>query len=118
MECGFSTAERVRLENRPPKTPRLAVVVAGSHLGAMPRRAFNSVSKLHAQSGGCARLVGAITAFNTRMVGRVARVTNQALVLRNWMIGGYIVEYEQRGADRARYGARLLETSASENPVS
>ncbi len=29
--------------------------------------------------------------------------------MRNWLIGYYIVEYEQRGSDRARYGERLLE---------
>lgn len=38
------------------------------------------------------------------MVTRVATVANQALVLRNWMVGAYIVEFEQNGADRAKYG--------------
>ena len=28
--------------------------------------------------------------------------------LRNWLIGCYIVEYEQKGSDRAKYGDRLL----------
>lgn len=28
--------------------------------------------------------------------------------LRNWLIGCYIVEYEQKGCDRAKYGERLL----------
>lgn len=28
--------------------------------------------------------------------------------LRNWLIGCYIVEYEQKGCDRAKYGDRLL----------
>lgn len=32
-----------------------------------------------------------------------------SLTLRNWAIGCYIREYEQNGADRAKYGARLLE---------
>ena len=32
----------------------------------------------------------------------------QAATLRNWIIGGYIVEYEQNGSDRARYGDELL----------
>lgn len=48
------------------------------------------------------------------MVTRVATVANQALVLRNWMVGAYIVEFEQNGADRAKYGARLLETLAGD----
>ena len=59
-----------------------------------------------------AQLVSAISSINTQMVGRVATVANQALVLRNWMIGAYIVEFEQNGADRAQYGARLLATLA------
>lgn len=39
---------------------------------------------------------------------RAATVVNQALTLRNWLIGAYIVEYEQNGADRAEYGEMLL----------
>ena len=33
---------------------------------------------------------------------------NQALTLRNILIGFYIVEYEQKGSDRAAYGSKLL----------
>lgn len=33
---------------------------------------------------------------------------NRMLTIRNWLIGRYIVEYEQHGEDRARYGANLL----------
>ncbi len=33
---------------------------------------------------------------------------NQLATLRNWLIGYYIVEYEQKGSDRAKYGERLL----------
>lgn len=61
-----------------------------------------------------ARLLKAIETANTRMVDRAATVVNQALVIRNWIIGAYIVEYEQGGADRARYGARLLEHLAAD----
>ena len=56
-----------------------------------------------------AALLRAIESANKQMVGRAAAVVNQALVLRNWVVGAYIVEYEQGGADRAKYGARLLE---------
>ena len=38
---------------------------------------------------------------------------NQLLTARNWMIGYYIVEYEQHGQNRAEYGTNLLETIAS-----
>lgn len=34
--------------------------------------------------------------------------TNVALTIRNWVIGFYIVEYEQQGEDRAEYGTGLL----------
>ena len=67
-----------------------------------------------ARKSGYPQLVSAISSLNAQMVGRVATVANQALVLRNWMIGAYIVEYEQHGSDRAKYGARLLETLASD----
>ena len=37
-----------------------------------------------------------------------ARAVDRSLVVRNWLFGWYIVEYEQSGADRAEYGVRLL----------
>jgi hypothetical protein len=58
--------------------------------------------------------VKAISQVNTEMVARAASVVNQALVLRNWMVGAYIVEFEQHGADRAKYGANLLDCLASD----
>jgi predicted nuclease of restriction endonuclease-like (RecB) superfamily len=66
------------------------------------------------RGGGYPALVKAISQVNTQMVTRVATVANQALVLRNWLVGAYIVEFEQGGADRAKYGARLLETLAED----
>ncbi|MBK8453460.1 MAG: PDDEXK nuclease domain-containing protein [Thiofilum sp.] len=38
---------------------------------------------------------------------------NVALTLRNWLIGAYLVEYEQQGQDRAEYGEKLLPKLAS-----
>lgn len=40
------------------------------------------------------------------------KVINQNLTIRNWLVGCYIVEYEQHGEDRAEYGTRLLEEMA------
>ena len=37
-----------------------------------------------------------------------ARAIDRSLVVRNWLFGWYIVEYEQNGADRAEYGAQTL----------
>jgi predicted nuclease of restriction endonuclease-like (RecB) superfamily len=42
------------------------------------------------------------------------KAVNQNLTIRNWLIGCYIVEFEQNGEDRAKYGARLLEAMARE----
>ncbi len=53
-------------------------------------------------------LVTAIATLHQVAAGRAAAAVNQALVLRNWLIGQHIVTFEQRGRDRARYGERLL----------
>ncbi len=37
---------------------------------------------------------------------------NQILTARNWVIGCYIVEYEQNGKERAKYGTKLLKNLA------
>ena len=42
------------------------------------------------------------------MQHQAIRSVNTALVVRNWLIGWYVVEYEQSGADRAVYGASTL----------
>lgn len=39
---------------------------------------------------------------------------NQLLTIRNWMIGYYIVEFEQKGKNRAEYGKNLLGAIADE----
>jgi len=39
---------------------------------------------------------------------RAVREVDFAMVVRNWLFGYYIVEFEQRGEDRAQYGVRLL----------
>lgn len=59
-------------------------------------------------------LVKAINAVTTQLQSRAAAAVNQALVLRNWLVGVYIVEYEQAGKDRAKYGAKLLEALAAD----
>jgi len=44
------------------------------------------------------------------MQSRAGRSVDTFLVVRNWLFGWYIVEYEQNGADRAEYGRRFLVT--------
>jgi len=41
---------------------------------------------------------------------KAASAVNISLTLRNWFIGYYIVEYEQNGADKAKYGEKLIRT--------
>ena len=54
------------------------------------------------------QLVTAIEAANNYFLAQVQKQVNMALTLRNWIIGQYIVEYEQKGEDRAKYGQQLL----------
>ncbi len=37
------------------------------------------------------------------------KAINKHLTIRNWLIGFYIVEFEQKGEDRAQYGDQLLQ---------
>ena len=55
------------------------------------------------------RLVTTIEQAHARLAAQASRAVNTHLTLRNWLIGLYIAEYEQDGADRARYGDTLLE---------
>lgn len=57
-------------------------------------------------------LVKTIDTASRQLLGRAAAVVNQALVLRNWLTGAYIVEFEQHGEDRASYGTRLIDCLA------
>lgn len=50
-----------------------------------------------------------ILTVDNSMQGFAVKAVNQAATLRNWIIGGYIIEYEQYGSDRATYGDRLIE---------
>jgi len=54
-------------------------------------------------------LVDAVRRVHDECAFAVSRTVNTTLTLRNWLIGGYIRDYEQNGADRAQYGIHLLE---------
>lgn len=43
-----------------------------------------------------------------------ARSVDEILTARSWLIGAWLIAYEQDGADRARYGDRLLASLAEE----
>ena len=59
------------------------------------------------------KLVGTIQQAHEELAAQVGRAVNISLTLRNWLIGFYIAEYEQKGTDRAEYGTRLLENLSS-----
>lgn len=59
-------------------------------------------------------LLKAISSSTAQLQSRAAAAVNQALVIRNWLVGAYIVEFEQNGKDRAKYGAKLLEKLAED----
>ena len=53
-------------------------------------------------------LVDSIRQAHKQFASQAGRSVNISLTLRNWVVGCYIREYEQNGADRAGYGDRLL----------
>ena len=59
-------------------------------------------------------LVHAIQSANQFFLDQTQRQVNTSLTLRNWVIGYYIVEYEQNGKDRAEYGGQLFEKLAGQ----
>ncbi|HXB35508.1 MAG TPA: DUF1016 N-terminal domain-containing protein [Puia sp.] len=60
------------------------------------------------KKGGMSELVLAIGKANQYFRDQAQRQVNTSLTLRNWIIGFYIIEYEQNGKDRAEYGDRLV----------
>ncbi|MCR4873376.1 MAG: PDDEXK nuclease domain-containing protein [Bacteroidales bacterium] len=55
-------------------------------------------------------LVKQISTVQEVLQGIAAHAINLSLTARNWLVGYYIVEYEQHGEDRAQYGTNLLNT--------
>jgi len=60
------------------------------------------------------QLISLIEKTHTRIQGQISATINHWLVLRNWLMGFYIVEFEQHGEDRAKYGQKLIESIARE----
>jgi len=61
-----------------------------------------------------AALVKANHSGNAQLHGSAAMAVNQALIPRNWLAGDWILEFEQHGKDRARYGDRLWDKLAAD----
>jgi predicted nuclease of restriction endonuclease-like (RecB) superfamily len=52
-------------------------------------------------------LIGQITDTDNFFKGFVVKSIDRFMTIRNWLIGFYLFEYEQKGADRAAYGAQI-----------
>jgi len=57
-------------------------------------------------------LVGRINLIQDALQAQAAHAINLSLTSRNWLVGYYIVEFEQHGEDRAKYGENLLKKLA------
>jgi predicted nuclease of restriction endonuclease-like (RecB) superfamily len=57
---------------------------------------------------GFQQLVDLCRLTHEEMQSRASRSVDSSLVVRNWLFGWYIVEYEQKGFDRAKYGKSTL----------
>ena len=53
-------------------------------------------------------LASQISNLHDYLQKRALQQVNISLTIRNWLVGLYIVEYEQNGSDRAIYGAKAI----------
>lgn len=58
-------------------------------------------------------LVNNIKETHNTLQQSVLKSVNKHLTIRNWLVGFYIVEFQQKGEDRAKYGEKLLDELAN-----
>jgi len=58
-------------------------------------------------------LVAEIEQTHSHFQQQAVKAVNVSLTIRNYLIGFYIVEFEQNGEDRAAYGSKLLDSLAA-----
>lgn len=58
-------------------------------------------------------LTHCVSAIHSTLQSSAVNAVNRYATIRNWLIGRYIVEYEQCGNDRAQYGTNLLSKLAN-----
>jgi predicted nuclease of restriction endonuclease-like (RecB) superfamily len=56
------------------------------------------------------QLIQTIKQTHEHLQNKAISAVNQTLTIRNWLFGLYIVEYEQDGEDRAKYGKKILKS--------
>ena len=59
-------------------------------------------------------LVKAIQATTAPLQGRAAMAVNQTIVVRNWMVGEWILEFDHNGKDWVMCGDNLLDKLAAD----
>ena len=59
-------------------------------------------------------LIHIIAETDTALKQRALLAINQSVTFKNWLTGFYIVEFEQNGEDRAKYGEKLLQNISDE----
>jgi len=62
-------------------------------------------------------LVHSIQDTHNFLHANVLKSINKQLTIRNWLIGFYIYEFEQKGEDRAKYGTKLVDELASKMAI-
>lgn len=70
--------------------------------------------ELNKQQSGFEQLINSIYQTHYQFQDNAQKSVNINLTLRNWLVGYYIVEYEQKGEDKARYGDSLIKEIASQ----
>ena len=58
------------------------------------------------------KLYKSVVTLDEAFEDNTAKAINRNITARNWLIGFYIVNYEQKGQDRAKYGEKTLQTLA------
>lgn len=57
-------------------------------------------------------LISSLEALHHQLSQQAARQADQLMTIRNWLVGFYIVEFEQKGEDRAAYGQNPIPSIA------
>ena len=60
------------------------------------------------------QLTDSIRTASESLRSSAGKAINQFLTVRNWLVGYYIIKFEQQGEDRAKYGEKLLQSLANE----
>ncbi len=71
-----------------------------------------AIHTINGKSMNFENLVSLIDKTHIALQSETIKAINRNLTIRNWLIGFYIVEFEQNGEDRAKYGEKLLQKVA------